>query len=554
MANTTNYNLNKPAKGTQNWDTLINANMDTIDSTMKTHEDEIGILSDAMYNVKMYSLIGNGIIDDYTALKALITRIGSNKAEILLPAGTYIIGTNITIPSNICLNFICGAILSPNSGVTITINGSVKTGLYQIFSGSGSVVGIGTVYPEWWGAKPDNSTDCSNAFDSAYNCISQAYNQNRIIYLARGWYILTKTWNITPTADNNIKIIGSGSSIGTRLRSGNTFTGSTLIQLHGSITDYLRVANFELKDFTIDYLNVSVAPSYGLTIGTEDSSKQLIGLQNSLISNISSAMKNGFKIVNARNFTMMRCSAWNSEINDSIGCEIVTNGLFCGDFTLSDCQFVPNISSGKSISIYSANGGNNGIHGIRFDNCVFYKGSTSVVIQSHSTSNVGDIWFDKCAFDGFIQHCITIDVYDSNTVINDIQILDCYAQGLTSDAFIFTEHDSGKILNITIKGGWYAKVSGAVWSFSGGEGIIISNVNLYGILNTTGGYAFFNNIKNLVYTGNTIKQDTETTAYMIDIRGTSDYFIITNNISNNITSSLVSDSSTGTHKVITNNI
>lgn len=119
------------------------------------------------FNVKAFGSTGNGVTDDYTALSDLITKIGISEATILFSPGTYKIGSNITIPSNINLYLSKGAVLAPVSGVTITINGSVEAGLWQIFSGAGKVIGsikVDCIYPQWWGAKGDGITDDTVAF------------------------------------------------------------------------------------------------------------------------------------------------------------------------------------------------------------------------------------------------------------------------------------------------------------------------------------------------------------------------------------------------------
>ena len=108
-----------------------------------------------MIFAKANGLKGDGVTDDYTALNTLLVSIGSVKKEIYLSSGTYIIGTNIIIPSNIKLIFANGAMLSANIGVTVTFNGVIEAGIYQVFTGAGTISGTPIcreVYPEWFGA------------------------------------------------------------------------------------------------------------------------------------------------------------------------------------------------------------------------------------------------------------------------------------------------------------------------------------------------------------------------------------------------------------------
>jgi hypothetical protein len=107
-----------------------------------------------------------------TTLQDAITAIGSNQTTLRLPAGSYSIDTDTTIPANITLKPERGAILSIATTKTLTINGGLEAGLYQIFScsGTGKVVygtGVQEVFPEWYGAKGDNSTDDAGSINQA---------------------------------------------------------------------------------------------------------------------------------------------------------------------------------------------------------------------------------------------------------------------------------------------------------------------------------------------------------------------------------------------------
>lgn len=57
------------------------------------------------------------------------------------------------------------------AGVTLTINGPFRAPLKQVFSGAGAVAfgagAVNEVYPQWWGAKADGSTDDSAAIAGA---------------------------------------------------------------------------------------------------------------------------------------------------------------------------------------------------------------------------------------------------------------------------------------------------------------------------------------------------------------------------------------------------
>jgi hypothetical protein len=104
-----------------------------------------------------------------TTVQGAVNGVGGNQTLLRIPAGTWSINGNFTIPANVTLKPERGAILSIATGVTLTINGGLDVGLHQIFSwsGTGKVVfgpgAVKSVHPEWWGAIADNSADCTTA-------------------------------------------------------------------------------------------------------------------------------------------------------------------------------------------------------------------------------------------------------------------------------------------------------------------------------------------------------------------------------------------------------
>ena len=98
-----------------------------------------------------------------TALAAF----GSNATTFIINQDVTI-AANTTIPSTVNVWVENGAVITVNGGVTLTINGPFLGYTNQVFAGSGTVVfaatSVAAVLPEWFGAKADNSTDCTTAF------------------------------------------------------------------------------------------------------------------------------------------------------------------------------------------------------------------------------------------------------------------------------------------------------------------------------------------------------------------------------------------------------
>jgi len=70
-----------------------------------------------------------------------IAWFNGSDATIRIPKGIHNISTNMTVPSNICLKFDKGAYFNVASGVTLTVNGDIDAGIWEVYTGSGTVNG-----------------------------------------------------------------------------------------------------------------------------------------------------------------------------------------------------------------------------------------------------------------------------------------------------------------------------------------------------------------------------------------------------------------------------
>ena len=124
-----------------------------------------------------------------------LSAIGSTNCTISL-GGTWSITSDQTIPANVTLKVIHGGIINIATNKTLTINGTIEAGLYQIFSltGTGAVAGLKESYPEWFGAAGDGATDDTSALTAAATSITAG----GIISLAPKTYATTGWFGKTP--------------------------------------------------------------------------------------------------------------------------------------------------------------------------------------------------------------------------------------------------------------------------------------------------------------------------------------------------------------------
>lgn len=125
------------------------------------------------------------------AIVNAINSIGTRQATLYLCPGVWSITSNLTIPSNIQICPINGAIFAVSSGASLAIGGNEA------------------IYPEWFGAKGDGTTDDTAAFQS---CVSTALMAGCHI-LARGTYLLTSTIAFTKTHNYMTVLDGGGTGI-----------------------------------------------------------------------------------------------------------------------------------------------------------------------------------------------------------------------------------------------------------------------------------------------------------------------------------------------------
>lgn len=133
---------------------------------------------------------GYGTALSDTSLQAAVTAIGSAAKTILLTPGVWSITSDLTIPENITLQAPPGTTIAVGIGRTLTISGPVQFPVQHIFTAAGQVVWKpGTeVYPQWWGAKGDDSTDGHLAFRRALS--SLAASGGGVLRVPMGKYVL----------------------------------------------------------------------------------------------------------------------------------------------------------------------------------------------------------------------------------------------------------------------------------------------------------------------------------------------------------------------------
>lgn len=206
-----------------------------------------------------------------TTLQDAVTAIGSNKAMLRIPAGTWSIGANFTIPANVTVKPERGAILSIADAKILTINGSFEAGLYQIFSctGTGKVVFAepGNIQMSWFNdnlakavaSAPAGATILAEAKTYAATSLSIS-TANLTIKGVKGKTIFA--WATLGAGINGIAVTANGFTMdGLHLRGPSAATyvaGEQLLNVQGTST------SVRLDGLTVRDCEFSQAGSNGL--------------------------------------------------------------------------------------------------------------------------------------------------------------------------------------------------------------------------------------------------------------------------------------------------
>lgn len=140
-------------------------------------------------DAKWFGATGDGTTNDATAIDTADSVAATAGVGVYFPPGSYYFSASQVLSA--FLRFAPGASFKPNTGVTITINGPVEAGNYEIFdtSSGGAFVfggnGVSELNVKWYGATGDGSTDDTAAIDA---CDSDANNAGIGIYLPPGSY------------------------------------------------------------------------------------------------------------------------------------------------------------------------------------------------------------------------------------------------------------------------------------------------------------------------------------------------------------------------------
>lgn len=211
----------------------------------------------ATYNAKVEGLILDSVTDDRAALHQLVNVTMQPNGGVVDVVGVPRVASNVSVPANVRLNFLNGAYLAPDGGVTVTISGPFNREIEKKFGGGGTVTfGAGArtheAWPQWWGAVADGVTSDSVPVRACHEALYAA-GPGRKMRLIKGTHLLTTVDGDGYTmlkSRTGISVIGEGDlsvlKVANATRSVNI--GTAVLYNH---TEAL--ADMVYRDFSIDY-------------------------------------------------------------------------------------------------------------------------------------------------------------------------------------------------------------------------------------------------------------------------------------------------------------
>ena len=484
--------------------------------------------------------------------------------------------------------FIGSGKLSVSTAVTLTIRGVVHAGVWQglpsslpnkIFdtTGTGSVIGIRVVKPEWWGAVGDGTTDDQPALQDAHDCVEASFTSDggrpEVELRGSANYGLGLQLTLRPTANINLKFTGAGPVFGTRftaLASFSTANGTAAIRVDGNSDSIQKIAAFDIGNFSV--VGASTTPAtVGFRVGGDGVTTDLIGIhQQSPIHDIHvSNFQTCWFFHQVRLVDVRRCSG-ETTLSGAVVFSIAatTNNGFTGDLDFNSCQFVgpfgATAPSGACVSMQSSGGGTCNISGIGFNDCIFYGSQFQLNMEASNNSTISDVFVNpRCQFEApprgaVLTRAVNIASSGAGSDIRNIQVRGTYMSGNGHHkAISVSVASSGLAYGLKFNDNFIANCAAESIDIRGTGGTIQGvhcNENILHDAATATDTIYIENVTQFNVQDN-IAEGTQGGTALVHLNGAScNWFVATGNNRGGVATTSVNDTAGGANKVVANNV
>ncbi|TPM37057.1 hypothetical protein [Mesorhizobium sp. B2-3-2] len=463
--------------------------------------------------------------------------------------------------------------LAVATAVTLTIRGAVRaptwanlpsSGPNKIFdcTGTGKVLGVRRVHPEWWGAVKNGSIPDHAAFQAAQNCIEASATSDgdeTALILGGGSYALGAQVVVTPRGDMTVKWLGQGGSGGTYLVALASWTGNSgVVKFAAAAGINDSRSNWLFSGFRILPQTAGTGSTVGILIGAGATTLQGGVQESALFEDVNVyEFATCWYVQNARLMQWRRCGGWIETLaNGNAFRAVAAAGDTTGDFDTYSCQFVGKGTNTRSV-FFSGSGAGATVVGIRMHSAIMYAGS--ITVSADTAARVGDIWFDTGSqLDVFTTAGVILICDGSGSRLYNVKFRDGYfASGIvgTVKAISIGVSNSGAIRGIEVSGNFFINCVGDVVYANGDvQGYIVTN-NHFVDCNGGNMVTIGTGVKNSSVTGNTVERmnTSQSVAAIVATVAGANYYAIRNNMGNGVATAAVSDIAAGAQKIVDGN-
>lgn len=535
------------------------------------------------------TIAGANVTVGTTITQQVTGSAGSTGTYEVTPSQTAASATVVSadeIAATKTLRMACGSAIAVPANQALVIKGIFyDPGPCSIFTGSGTVLGIASTRPEWWGAAHDGSTDDYAAIQAAINSMQNAtLSKQRTprVTFECGTYRIQTGLVVTPTLSVQPRITGCSplNTAGTVILLGASVSGDgfTVAGSAGAAgTTFIEVAYLTIMQETTN-TGASTCLKFGSSGG-----KNLLGFfQNFDIHDMRvSGCATGIHTASASNISFNRIQV---STTDNAGTEHTASTpvlmLFDTDntsiatagFQFSNMTFVGNGNvgvappGGSCVKIVNANAFAGGVAGFIFNGSnVFYGCQYQIDINSSASSgSISDVFVSPGnLFEG---------PAGLQTAGNP--------SGVQTTAILVTAGTSGAVRNINVQNSYFSghgfyqpiRITGAVQSINISNNLLANpsveaiyvnassgtmrgfqiNGNTVNDSGNTSGYGIYVNASAQGNINNNALTGTQTISTFIKIDGGGDYMNAIGNTSGGLAAT-VNNTSAGTHNVVISN-
>ena len=416
-------------------------------------------------DIRSFGAIGNGVTDDWSSLNAATTSIGSANRTLVISV-PLLITKGVSFPANISVVFERGGRLIGNAGTEqVTFSAAPpQAGLYQIFQNLVVRYGFGgTIYPEWFGAIGDGTTNDRPAIQSAIDALV-----NRgVVKLAAKYYAIDDQLTIS---NSYVSLLGDGQTATRLYVTGANKNGILL----GSTTP---VSVPTVANLSIFHGTGGVSPCSSACIGIMSSSTAIAKIHDVQVDGFLS----GISLRGAGNTLLTNVeSSYEGSANGFIGYDFDGSGHVGGNASsvCTNCWVSAATSPGTNSIGFK-------LHGAYISDLIFDSPATA------STYYGFNIDYSSVVPDNSADE----DVEIRNPIIDQFSTQGIFVSGSSNESML------------SIEGGWInPKSTGAETDavyVTGARGVTVSGMQFYADANHANAYGLRAlNSSNIVVTGN----------------------------------------------------